>query len=65
MADASTELKIRLSTPGAEKLPGLARSFQKFGFDVKRAGLSVTKLGLELKKQQATGFKSINNTRAL
>jgi tape measure domain-containing protein len=65
MADASTELKIRLSTPGAEKLPGLARSFQKFGFDVKRAGLSVTKLGLELKKQQATGIKSINNTRAL
>ncbi len=62
---ATTELIVKLTTPGAEKLPGLSRAFSQFGRDVDKAGLNVKQLSAELKQQESTNLKSINNTKAL
>ena len=62
---ATTELIVKLTTPGAEKLPGLSRAFSQFGRDVDKAGLNVKKLSAELKQQEATSIRSINNKKAL
>ena len=62
---ATTELIVKLTTPGAEKLPGLGRAFSQFGRDVNKAGLNVKQLSAELKQQESTNLKSINNTKAL
>ena len=62
---ASTELIIKLKTPGVEKLPQLGRAFRNFGQDVKKSGLSLSKLRAELKQNQRQNTESINNVRTL
>ena len=62
---ATTELQVLVKTPGVEKLPQLSNSLRRLTVSTKEAGLSFTKLSAGLKKQQAEGGKSINNTRAL
>jgi tape measure domain-containing protein len=62
---ATTELQIKLTTPGVEKLPQLSRAFSTFGRDIGRADLKFKEFGNELRKNQAQNVKSINNTRAL
>ena len=62
---AVTELQIKLTTAGVDKLPQLSRAFSTFGKDVKRADLNFKEFGKELKKHQSENVKSINNTRAL
>ena len=65
MAQAVTDLKIKLTTAGVEKLPQLSRAFSAFGRDVKKADLNFKEFGKELKKHQSENVRSINNTRAL
>ena len=65
MAQAVTDLKIKLTTAGVEKLPQLSRSFSAFGRDEKKADLNFKEFGKELKKHQSENVRSINNTRAL
>ena len=62
---AVTELQIKLTTAGVDKLPQLTRAFSTFGRDVKKADLNFKEFGKELKKHQSENVKSINNTRAL
>ena len=62
---ATTELQVLVKTPGVEKLPQLSSSLRRLTVSTKEAGLSFSKLSAGLKKQQAEGGKSINNTRSL
>jgi tape measure domain-containing protein len=62
---AVTELQIKLTTAGVDKLPQLSRAFSTFGRDVKKADLNFKEFGKELKKHQVENVRSINNTRAL
>tara|TARA_Y100001973_G_scaffold38585_1_gene57977 strand:- start:173 stop:2323 length:2151 start_codon:yes stop_codon:yes gene_type:complete len=62
---AVTELQIKLTTKGVDKLPQLSRAFSTFGRDVKKTELNFKQFAQELRKHGSENAKSINNTRAL
>ena len=62
---AVTELQIKLTTAGVDKLPQLSRAFSAFGKDVKKADINFKQFAQELRKHRSENTKSINNTRAL
>tara|TARA_R100001082_G_scaffold71411_1_gene40725 strand:- start:885 stop:3173 length:2289 start_codon:yes stop_codon:yes gene_type:complete len=62
---AVTELQVKLTTTGVEKLPQLSRAFSTFGRDVKKTELEFKQFAQELRKHGSENAKSINNTRAL
>ena len=62
---AVTELQVKLTTKGVDKLPQLSRAFSTFGRDVKKTELNFKQFAQELRKHGSENAKSINNTRAL